>query len=223
MAMWVRIFIFMLDPGYETTKRISIKFGIVLFWTKFEYVYFQLVLDHSYLTWSIYVTWMLCSLIVHLPKNVRDIKATNSMERNLSSVPTSFPVSQRNFRHSTRTTCYYRAQNTNCSIHGARQFHKWSEAPTATERNKSLPGYQPRQLPNDKSRDGSWNCFIRISTIWRSWYPEFYCKRIQSTHSHHISLRSISISPSNQHQDFIRSGLFSSYLLAKMLYVFLLS
>jgi len=78
-----------------------------LFWAKIEYVYFQLVLDHSYLTWNLHVTWMICSLTVHL-RTVSNIKATNSKQRNLSWVPTSFPVSQRNLQYFTSTKGYYR-------------------------------------------------------------------------------------------------------------------
>jgi hypothetical protein len=148
-----------------------------LFWTKIEYVSFQLVLDQSYLTWSLHVTWMMCSLIVHL-KTVNNIKVTNSKERNVSWVPTSFPVSQKNLQYFTNTKGYYRV-------------HKLPTSP-CIEPDKSINDLKLWRRPY--AIKSTWTTshvsFITTSAemvletllysyfnnLRRSWYPEFYCK-----------------------------------------------
>ena len=97
----------LLTPNMKPLNGFRLNSVLGLFWTKIEYVSFQLVLDHSYLTWSLHVTWMICSLIVHL-RTVSNIEVTNSKERNVSWVPTSFPVSRRNLQYFTSTKGYYR-------------------------------------------------------------------------------------------------------------------
>jgi hypothetical protein len=96
-----------LTPNMKPLDGFWLNSALGLFWTKIEYVPFQLVLDHSYSTWSLHVTWMICSLVVNL-RTVTNIKVTNSKERNLSWLPTSLPVSQRHLQYFTSTKEYYR-------------------------------------------------------------------------------------------------------------------